>query len=290
MSRVGAALGILWAMSASLPSAALAVQAHDWIEVRSARQVGSVRAIEAEIHYGMGEITITPASKGLLYDARLRYDAAQFEPLREWTVEDGRAYLKFGVDEFDVDFDELSEAFDETGSLHFAVSREVPTNLTLEVGAVSADLDLGGAALTGLTVRTGASETSIRFDTPNPETMNEMVFEVGAAEFEARKLGNAHFRHLSFEGGVGEIMLDLTGEWQESAEIEIKMGLGALELRLPRDVGIRVTKKSFLAAFDYDGLQKVDGAYVSSNWDSAEIQLDIDLKATLGAIEINFAR
>ncbi len=290
MSRVGAALGILWAMSASLPSAALAVQEHDWIEVRSARQVGSVQSIEAEIHYGMGEITITTASKGLLYDARLRYDAAQFEPLREWTVKGGRAYLKFGVDEFDVDFDELSEAFDETGSLYFAVSREVPTNLTLEVGAVSADLDLGGAALTGLTVRTGASETSIRFDTPNPETLNEMVFEVGAAEFEARKLGNAHFRHLSFEGGVGDIMLDLTGEWQESAEIEIKMGLGALELRLPRDVGIRVTKKSFLAAFNHDGLQKVDGAYVSPNWDSAEIQLDIDLKATLGAIEINFAR
>ena len=260
------------------------------MDVRSARQVGSVRAIEAEIHYGMGEVTITAAPKGLLYDARLRYDAARFEPLREWTVEDGRARLKFGVDEFDVEFDELSEAFDEAGALHFAISREVPTSLTLEMGAVSADLDLGGAALTGLIVRTGASETKIRFDAPNPETLNKMVFKVGAAEFEARSLGNAHFRYLSFEGGVGEVMLDLTGEWQESAEIDIKMGLGALELRLPRDVGIRVTKKSFLAAFDHGDLRKVDGAYVSSNWDSAEIQLDIDLKATLGAIEVNFAR
>ncbi|MEE9207887.1 MAG: hypothetical protein V3U67_05855 [Gemmatimonadota bacterium] len=290
MSRLVAALGLLSAISAGLPSRALAVQEHDWLDVRSARQVGSIQAIDAEIHYGMGELSVAPAPAGLLYDARLRYDAAQFEPLREWRVEGGRAYLKFGLDEFDIEFDELSEAFDETGSLHFAVSRDVPTNLTLEMGAVSADLDLGGAALTGLTVRTGASETSIRFDTPNPETLNEMVFEVGAAEFEARKLGNAHFRHLSFEGGVGEIMLDLTGEWQESAEIEIKMGLGTLELRVPRDVGIRVTKKSFLATFDHGDLQKVDGAYVSSNWDSAEIQLDINLKATLGAIEINFAR
>ena len=132
------------------------------MDVRSARQVGSIQAIDAEIHYGMGELSVAPAPAGLLYDARLRYDAAQFEPLREWRVEGGRAYLKFGLDEFDIEFDELSEAFDETGSLHFAVSRDVPTNLTLEMGAVSAELDLGGAALTGLTVRTGASETSPR--------------------------------------------------------------------------------------------------------------------------------
>ncbi|MEN8143714.1 MAG: hypothetical protein ABFS14_02075 [Gemmatimonadota bacterium] len=289
MLRSSAPLGLLVAAAVILP-AKIAAQEHDWLEVRSARQIGSIEAIDAEIHYGVGELTVAPARELFLYEAALRYDAAQFEPLREWTVENGRAHLRFGLDEFDVDLDDLSEQFDETGTLHFAVSREVPTNLSLEMGAVSADLDLGGAALTGLTVRTGASETTIRFDAPNPETMDKMVFKVGAAEFEARELGNANFRHLSFEGGVGEVMLDLTGEWKESADIEIKMGLGALELRLPRDVGVRVTKKTFLAAFDRGGLQKVDGAYVSSNWDSADVQLNIDLKATLGAIEINFAR
>ena len=32
----------------------------------------------------MGELTVAPARKRFLYEATLRYDANQFEPLREW--------------------------------------------------------------------------------------------------------------------------------------------------------------------------------------------------------------
>lgn len=269
----------------------LAGQSAEWYEMSSRRQTDGVEVLEADIEYGVGRLDVGPAEAGLLYRLDLRYDARRFEPIRQWNATDGAGRLTlqlrshegdFGVDDFDdVDADEL-------GSLALGLSREVPTRLSLGVMASEARLDLGGVALERLVFRTGASEASLDFDAPNPTRMDRIELAAGAADFRATGLGNAHFDRLEFVGAVGDVRLDFSGDWEGSAEGEIRMGLGSLRLTFPRDLGVRIDKRGILTSFDSAGFDQVDGAYRTANWESASSRLDLSIRAGFGDIDVNF--
>jgi hypothetical protein len=82
------------------------------------------------------------------------------------------------------------------------------------------------------------------------------------------------------------VLLDFTGEWRADMHADVQMGLGALTLRVPRGLGLRVQKKGFLASFDSQELIKRGDAYFSENWDEADQKLTVDLQAALGSIKV----
>ncbi|HEU0051626.1 MAG TPA: LiaF domain-containing protein, partial [Longimicrobium sp.] len=102
------------------------------------------------------------------------------------------------------------------------------------------------------------------------------------------RLGNARAERFSFEGGVGEATLDFSGAWTRGATASIQMGVGSLRLRLPRGIGVRIEKDSFLASFDAPGMVKRGGAWYSRNYEGAAIHLDISIDAALGSIDIDW--
>ncbi len=277
-----------FAASLLLVSAASAVaQEPDWTEVRARRQADGIQSVELSVEYVAGELRITPAAGGLLYDTNLRYDASQMRPVRSWSANGDVGRLEIGFEglgedgDFDLDLDD-----GEHGFLELGLSRDVPTDLKVTVGAAMSRVELGGVPLTGLVYQTGASETELRFDSVNPERIERVELDVGAAEFSALGLGNARFGELAFRGGVGDVRLDFTGDWAGDATATIHMGLGSLTLVVPADLGVRIRKSGFLASLDAPDLQKVEGAWRTSNWESATHHLDIDLKAALGSIEV----
>jgi hypothetical protein len=281
--RTAIALAFLFGLCAPLGA-----QQSDWTDLSARRQTDGIRSIDARITYVAGELEVGAAEQGLLYDIGLRYDAARLRPERSWKVDGnaGRLDLRFesaGDSETEWDFDD-----DEFGMLRLGLSREVPASLRLEVGAAEATLELGGIPLAGLIYRTGASRTEINFESPNPDRMERMELAAGAAEFEAWGLGNAGFEALEFEGAVGDVTLDFTGEWTRDAVAEISVGLGSLRLILPRDLGVRLEKTGFLAGFDPGGMEKVESGWQTQNWDSAGHRLRIDLKAAFGKVDIRF--
>jgi predicted membrane protein len=154
------------------------------------------------------------------------------------------------------------------------------------VGAAASDMELGGVPLTNLTLHTGASETKLRFDRPNPVRMERMELRVGAADFEVEQLGNARFDSFDFAGGVGEVTLDFTGEWEGDATARIKLTLGTLTLRLPADIGVRITRSTVLTSFETSGFRKTDGGYESDNWDEASEHLELHIDTKFGAVEV----
>ena len=137
-----------------------------------------------------------------------------------------------------------------------------------------------------LHVSTGASQTLVDVTEPNPIRMEYVEFAAGAAEFTARRLGNLNAEHIIVDAGVGEVSLDFTGEWQDGAEVEIDMGLGALELRLPRGLGVSLEKDSFLTSLDAQGMVKRDDTYYSVDWDDAAHRVRISVDAAFGSIKV----
>ncbi len=285
------------ALAAFLMAGHASAQEPDWYEMTAKRQADGVRSMEADIVYMVGELRIFPARAGLLYDAHLRYDALRFEPSREWSVHDGVGHLRVHFEGRDegAEWEDLKDLDDgDFGFLSLGLSPDVETALTVAVGAARSRLDLGGIPLTHLEYKTGASETDLAFDVPNPVNMQSMELAAGAADFEATGLGNARFDKLVFQGAIGHVTLDFTGEWDGDgdgeASAKISMGLGGLTLRFPRDLGVRVDKSGILVSFESEGFEKTDGGYRTPNWESASHRLDIDVKAVLGDVDVEFVR
>jgi hypothetical protein len=261
-----------------------AASAQSWRTVTMSRQLSGESQLDVEVNYGAGRFTVRPNDEGLLYDMELRYDEDVFEPVADF---DGRR-LELGVD--NVGHNIHVGKGKSQGEMNLSLARGVPMDLTLEFGAVRAQLDLGGLALTDLDLSTGASESTLDVSELNSRRIRSASLEVGAADFTARHLGNLNADHIDVDAGVGKVSLWLNGEWQRDATVSIDMGLGKLELRIPEGLGIRLTKDSFLTSLDSEGLVKRGDSYYSLDWDEATRKVSIDLDAAFGTVDVIWVR
>lgn len=277
MSRHRSILALCLVVAAAF-CAPRSAEAQDWRTLTSKRQVTREDQLRVEIEFGAGSLKIEPSSAGSLYDARLRYDASSFEPIH--TYRDG--VLKLGVE------GHTTRNIREGGRLDLGLGPSIPVALDLSFGAAEADLELGGLRIRSAAISTGASDTRLRFSEPNPERLTSLKLEAGAAAFRATGLGNARADRIEFEGGVGDVVLDFSGEWQGSTHVKVSMGVGALTLRIPEGVGVRIERNTFLMAFDPQGLIKRGKAYYSEDWEKSDRRLTIDLGGALGSIKVQW--
>lgn len=277
----------------------------EWLEMTTARQTAGEEALEMEVLYGAGRLRIGPAPEDLLYRARMRYEASSFRPLRSFERTDGGARVRVGVhggeDLGDLDWDlsdldpsrlrELGRSGrsrDGPGEMDVGLPRGVPTDLRVRVGAAQSTMELGGLPLRRVRLATGASQTVVSFDRPNPVVMDELRVEAGAASLEIRGLGDARARRVAVENAVGEVTLDLSGRWTSDATASVKTGVGKVTLRVPRELGVKLDRQTFLSSISGLRLEKADdGSYRTGNWEEAEHRLDLQVQAAFGSIEVD---
>lgn len=267
-----------------LVASAVGAHAQTWRTVNAYRQQQNEKALRVNVEYGAGRFTIVPGERGLLYRIGMRYDADRFETLREYRNREGTATLRLGVEHTDAF--SVKGVKEGAGSLDLALAPDLPTDLDLEFGAVEANLELGGMHLTRLSIRTGASDSRIRFGEPNAVTIRSCSFEAGAAAFRVEGLGNARCENLHFEGGVGDVVLDFGGRADTNTRARIEVGLGSLTLRVPESLGLSLEKESFLASFDTPQMSRSGDRWVSDNWDRARHHVTLTVKAALGSVNV----
>ena len=265
---------------AILPSVA---QGQSWKTVTMSRQLEDTEEIRVYVEYGAGAFTVRSIDEGLLYRMNLRYDEDKFEPVADFSGD----RLHLGVESIGRSVNLKRR---EAGQLELELARGVPMDLDLEFGAVKADIDLGGLALTDLDLSTGASESFVDVSEPNPLEMGTASFEAGAAEFSVHGLGNLNAERIELDAGVGSITIGLEGRWRRDAEVSIDMGLGSLELVVPEGLGIRLRKDSFLTSLDSEGLIKRGDVYESPDFADAEHRVVIDIDAAFGSIGVRWVR
>lgn len=256
------------------------VAGQTWRDVTLSRVLGSQEALEVRVRYGAGEFDLRSTDDvDLLYDMELRYDEEQFEPVAEYS--DGS--LEVGVQSMrrSINVGKRSQARMELG-----LTRQLPLKLDVEIGAAEVDVDLTDLQIEAIEFRTGASSSAIEISSPNPVRMTSAEFAAGAAEFTVRGIGNLNAANISVDAGVGDVTLDFTGEWQGDAQAKIDMGLGALKLRFPRGLGVKLMKDSFLTSFDSRGLDKRGDAFYSEGYEDAAYRLEIEVDAAFGSIDI----
>jgi len=251
------------------------------------RQLHGETRLNARVEYGAGSLRIEPGQPGELYRMNLSYDEARFVPVSDFdassrTVVLGlRAAGQGGVRVVS------SNQLKQLASI--AISPRADLALDLSLGAVDADVELGGLRISDLDLKTGASRATVRFSRPNGMRCRRATFSAGAAEVSVFGLGNSRCDEIAFEGGMGRVLLDFTGSWTSSAHVVVRMAVGELTLRLPRQVGVKVTMDKFLATFESAGLARRGDAFQSSNYDGAPRHLDLEISTAVGGVRVEWA-
>ena len=263
----------------------MASAGQSWKTISGSRLMVDEEEIDVKLTYGVGVLTLSAGDAGMLYRTRLTFDEEVATPVSEYR--DGT--LELGISRYRGKSIDLKNWSSE-GSFDVELSGDVPIELEMELGAVKADLDFTGLSLRALELATGASEANLHVDEPNPEQMEHAIFEVGAADFHLSGVGNLNAELVSVKAGVGSVTLELDGTWRQDQALDIEMGLGALELRIPRSLGVRLERSSFLTSIDTGGMVRRDGAYYSSSWEGAEHRVEIEISAAFGSVDIIWTR
>ncbi len=274
----------IWMAAVTAAVAPSLLAGQSWRTVHTSHVIEDTDEVRVFVEYAAGRLKMRAADGGVLYRMKLRYDEEVFEPVSDLSGD----RLRLGVESIGRGFRMSRRG--QGGELDLEFARGIPIDMDLKFGAVQADIDLGGLALTDLDLSTGASQSRIDISEPNSMGMATARFEIGAAEFEARHLGNLNAERIEIDAGVGEITLWFDGRWQRDARVSIDMGLGALELRIPEGLGVRLEKDGFLVSLDSEGLVKRGDAYYSLDWEDADRRVRIDLDAAFGSVKVVWIR
>lgn len=277
----------LFLAASTLIAAAVPLGAQDYRTLVETRRLDGSGPLSVNVSFGVGELVVRPADGKQLYRVALTYAEDRFEP--EVRYNPATHSLRVGVegrrhrDVRDVD--------DSRQQLDLALAREVPVDLDLAFGALHATVELGDMTLRSAHLKTGASETTVSFASPTRGACERLDFELGAAQFEALRLGNSRCRAITLKGAVGEVELDFSGDLLPGeTQVALKVALGEVRLRIPERVGVRLTADRFLATVARAGLERRGSAFVSPGYDGAATKLVIDVDAALGSVEIERIR
>ena len=273
-------------MGVALVCWAVALPAQTMRPFTTYRQLHGESRLAARLEFAAGRLRLVPGRPNELYRMALAYDPDRFVPLSRYDAPQNAATL--GVEAVGGPGLRVVSRHQLQQDAVVELSPQPDLGLSVSLGAVEAELDLGGLRLAELRLEAGASRTLVRFSQPNLIRCRTADISAGAAEVSILKLGNSRCDQIRVEGGIGRMTLDFGGAWTGSQRAELSLAVTELRLRLPRKAGVRITMDRLLTSFDHSGLIRRGNEWVTPGYDQAERHLDITLTTTIGGVAIDW--
>ena len=207
--------------------------AQEWRTLDVTRQLRDPAPLNVDITYGAGTFTLGPATGPDLYEMHLRYPTGRTAPVATYDAASHSVHLGIKSQNFTMPGGDVDQ-----NELHIGLARGVPLDLTTEIAAADVKIDLGGLAVQQLKLKTGATDATLAFSSPNTIHMRSMDLTVGAAGFKATGLANANADHIMLRAGIGDWDLYFDGTWTGDITLDAKVGLGSLTIHVPDDVHV----------------------------------------------------
>jgi len=251
---------------------------------------GKEKALASAIRFDIGSIEITGSEKSdILYSFDLEYDKASYKPDIKYSPSPDGAEGSFSFNLHSMHKGGIRRE-QHNNRLRIAFKDSVPLNLSVRSGVGDARLSLSGMQLANLEFESGVGGAKMAAYEPNSIECDSVKLKTGVGGFEATGLGNLNFREFEFEGGVGGANLDFTGEWKRNADIRIKVGVGGVNVVIPRDVGVRVeAERNFLSGLHLEGFTRRDDYHYSENYDSAPVRVSVRVETGIGGLRITWS-
>lgn len=227
---------------------------------------------ETELDFNMtgGEFTLYPGSE-FLVNGTITYNVEQWEP--QFTRRDNYFQIKqvnplrfSGIPNNDV-----------VNTWDLALTKLLPLNLSIEGGGSKNTYDFTGIQLTNLKIVQGASDTTIRFDAPNPQVMEEFTFTTGASSAKLYGLGHANFSTLSFSAGAGDYTLDFTGALSRDTTVDIKATISNITIIIPAGMKAIVVNNGTISNINTQGTWLLTNKTYSTLEEGYTLTINLDM-------------
>lgn len=260
----------------------------DMVSVNRTQPVGQETGLDASVRFDIGSLEITGQRGDTLYSVDLDYDKASNRLEIRYDPPNSRGAGRLSLD--------LHSSHPRgirreryNNKLRLAFDDSVPLRLRVNAGVGDARLSLSDIRLSQLELESGVGTSKISAYNLNPVVCESIRFKNGVGSMEAVGLGNLNFRRFEFEGGVGGASLDFTGEWKQDADIRIQVGIGGVNVRIPREIGVRVeAEKNLLSGLHLEGFSQRGSHYYSGNYDSASVRISVRVETGIGGLRITW--
>jgi hypothetical protein len=195
---------------------------------------------------------------GDLLDAEFAYNIDEWKPLIDYSVRGDLG--KLVIKQRENKIKSFGRGLKCDWDLRFG--DKVPLDIALEVGAGECRMDFEDVPVSGLDLTFGAGDVDVLIG------------------------GSRTLTDLRLEAGAGDIMLDLTGDWDIDMDARIKAGVGKITIHLPADAGVRVETSKGLGKVSMSGLWRKGDHYVNEAYGESGATLDIEVETGIGAIEL----
>lgn len=126
----------------------------------------------------------------------------------------------------------------EENRLQINLPPNIPFRLEGEVSTGMSQIELGGLAVLAVDLDLGMGQHQLSFSEPLLVPMESFELDAGMGEFVIDGLGHASPAAVRIDGRMGELRVDLHGEWRNDATLRARWRMGACELRVPDNVQI----------------------------------------------------
>lgn len=109
----------------------------------------------------------------------------------------------------------------------------------------------------------------------------DVKINLGAGNVDVR-LGGVPAKTLNIDNHAGNTTVDLTGQWKNNLDATVTNALGNATIRVPSDVGVRITTHRGLGNITADGLKANGNVYTNDAYGKSAVTLNIDATVNLG--------
>ena len=247
---------------------------------------GDYKAVDVVIDFGAGTLDIAAAKTDLPATLDVTYEPRYVDYKFDFDERLGTCLVRMESDIRKHNWDHG----DFENEWIVGLSTKYPMTLDLDIGACDGTMDLGGLSLSEVTMDVGAADLSIDFSEPNPIRMREFNLDLGASSLTIDGLANANVDRMEFNVGAGSCDLDFRGEYRGETEVRIDVGVGSMDIVIPRDVAVMIRgDDGFFSSLNVRGLdvrKSRGGIWESENFDTAKDRIIFDVSVAMGSVDI----
>ncbi len=248
-------------------------------------QASTDQPLEVILKIDAGEVVVKKGMDSTVGRVEIRYTPRKFRQKIDFNEKTNRLKVHFDMKGWrSVDTDD--DRAEVTVELPYGV--DILFDAHVKAGEVT--MDMGGLRLKEYVYTNWAGEVEVRFDEPNPITMDLLDINAKVGEATFVRLGNARFKKADINGGIGEMRVDFRGNVIDECKAKVDLDIGEATIILPRDVGVKMRIGggfSFLSEKNIDhSFYKEGSTYYSENYEDEEGTFYVRVSPGLGELNI----
>ena len=250
-------------------------------------KMGEVDVIEAEIDYGMGELTISEGESNRAVTGRVQYIPDEVSIVEKYTEKKNIGHYKFETHWPDNNNDDEDNNLET--ELNF--SNRIPLKFNIDCGLSEVDLDLAGLKIKELIMDNGLGSVDIEFgQRSNKVRCDRLDIDTGLGEVEIENLANANADFMEFECGLGSLELGFQGDLDDDITVDLSVGMGSVDIYIPEGTNVIVEyDQSFFSDVDLRGFEQISGdTYRSINFREKKPIISIQASIGMGSIDVHW--